>query len=84
MLATMDHGQSSLECHAYLLKPLDSLRNIGPQQHSSNALSSVRSSSAALMSFRWPSPLYQYSCAKSVSVFLLFAFLVDSSQGLAW
>ena len=30
------------------------------------------------MLFQWPSPLCQYSCAKSVSVFLLFAFLVDS------
>ena len=67
-----------------MLKPLDSLRNIGPQQHASNTLGSVRSSSAAPMSFRWPSPLRQYSCAKSVSVFLVFAFLVDSSQRLAW
>ena len=37
-------------------KPFNSLRNIGPQQHSSNALGSVRSSSAVPMSFRWPSP----------------------------
>ena len=45
---------------AYLLKPY-SLWNIGPQEHSSNALSSVRSSSAMPISFRWPSPLCQYS-----------------------
>ena len=55
---------------ACFLKPFDSLRNIGPQQHSPNALGSVRSSSAAPMSFQWPSPLRQCSCTKSVSVFL--------------
>ena len=38
------------------LKPFDFLRNIGPQQHSSNALGSVRSSLAVPMSLRWPSP----------------------------
>ena len=74
-------GLTRLSC---LLKPFDFLRNIGPQQRSSNALGSVRSSSAVPMSFRWPSPLRQCSCANSVSVFLLFAFLVDSSRGLAW
>ena len=67
-----------------LLKPLDSLRNIGPQQHSSNALSSVRSSSAAPMSFRWPSPLQQDSCAKSVSVFWLSEELSAHWRGLFW
>ena len=34
---------------ACLLKPFDSLRNIGPQRHSCNALGSERSSSALPM-----------------------------------
>ena len=51
-------------CCRQTLLPLDSLRNVWPQQHSSNALGSGRSSSAVPMSFRWPSPLRQYSCAK--------------------
>ena len=46
---------------AYLLKPFNSLRNIGPQQHSSNALGSVRSSSAVPMSFSKDSIGIKYS-----------------------
>ena len=64
--------------------PFDSLGNIGPPQPSSNGRGSGRSSSARPMSFRRPSPLRRYSCAKSVWVDPLSAFLVGSSQEPGW
>ena len=68
----------------YLLMPLDSLWNKGPQQHPSSELDSGWSSLARPMLFRRLLSRHRCFSAKSASGDRPYASLADSSQGLAW